>query len=102
MAPDDPTVCLADLLLPRHIGRFVGNKPCQSCEMVRLTSGFCQYFDHIRERALRLTDEIVANQFTALIPADLAGNENLATFRGDPIGIAFGRHPVLWLQKLES
>ena len=102
MTANNTTIGLADLLLPRHIGRLVGDKPCQSREMPRFASGFRQHFDYIRERTLCLPDEIVADQFTAFIPADLTGNEYLTSLGGHPVGIALGGHPVLWLQKLES
>jgi hypothetical protein len=70
--------------------------------MPGFASGFCQNCDDIRERTLRLPNEIVADQFAALIPADLTGNEYLTSLGGHSVGIAFGGHPVLWLQKLES
>src|SRR5262249_30830420 len=102
MAANNAPIRLADLLLPRHIGRLVGDKPCQSREMPRFASGFSQHCDDIRERTLCLPDEIAADQFTALIPADLTGNEYLTPLGGDPVGIALGWHPVLWLQKRKS
>src|SRR5262245_66363660 len=101
MTTDNPTIRLANLLLPRDVGRLVGNKPCQSCEMPRFAPSFCKHLDNIRECPLRLPDEIVADQLTALIPANLAGNANLAPLAGTSLLPALRRPPALAPQTLQ-
>src|SRR5262245_59548843 len=101
MAADDAALCFADSFLPRNIGRFARNKPGKAREMSRFSSRLCQHLHDIRKRAFGLRDKIVTDEFPTLAPANLAGDEDLASLGGHAVGIAFGRQPILWLKKFE-
>jgi hypothetical protein len=50
--------------------------------------------DDVSQRLFDLRDEITANQFALLVPADLSGDENLPALRGDAVGVTFRRSPA--------
>ena len=62
--------------------------------MARLAARSREDVDDIFQRLLDLSDEIVALELRLRVPADLAGNENLAALRNDAVGVAFRRRPV--------
>jgi hypothetical protein len=67
---------------------------------MRLGAGFFQHSRNVAQCEFGLRGEIIALECLLRIPADLAGDEHLATSCGNAIGIALGRRPTVWLQKL--
>ena len=84
---------LSDLALASDIFGLVGHVPGEPHEMARLTARSRQHVDDVFQRLLDLGDEIVALELRLRVPADLAGDENLAALRGDAVGVALGREP---------
>jgi acyl-CoA synthetase (AMP-forming)/AMP-acid ligase II len=61
-------------------------------------AGLGQDGDNIFQRLPRLVDEIVTLEDAITVPANLAGDENMASARGDAIGVTFGLGPAFRLQ----
>ena len=61
-----------------------------------------QHLDDVAQRLLDLGDEIVAAELLLRIPANLAGNEDLPSFRDHAVGEAFGGGPVLGMEELHG
>jgi hypothetical protein len=50
---------------------------------------------------LYLRDKIVAFEFGAVVPPDLAGDEDLSALSSDAVRIAFGGNPIVGVQKFK-
>src|SRR5216683_288745 len=101
MPTDRPTVHVSNFALTRGIVGFVGDVPVKANEMPRLSAGRREDLDDIFQRLLDLDDEVVALELRLGIPANLASKENLSTLRGDAVGIAFWRRPMLRLHNFK-
>jgi hypothetical protein len=66
--------------------------------VLRPAAGLFDQRDDIDERLARLRDKVRAFEFLLRIPADLARQENQATFGDDAVGKSFGLFPAARMQ----
>jgi hypothetical protein len=82
MTADHAAVHLTHLGRSREVLPLVGDVPGEPHEILGLRLRFGEDLDDVLERLLDLRHEIVAGDFLPRIPADLAGDEDLAPFAG--------------------
>src|SRR6186713_2685099 len=66
--------------------------------MLRSRAVRCKDGDDVLQRLACLGDEVRSSEFASLVPADLAGHEDLATVRRDAVGVSARTRPIARLK----
>src|SRR5690606_11329963 len=93
MLADDLAVDLPQIVAAREVFVLVDDIPGHADNMLGAGARLCKYTNDVPEALPGLIGEVVALESRFGIPANLAGNENHASLRGDAVRIAFGSGP---------
>ena len=84
----------------RQVLALVGHVPGHAHDVLGLGAGLGQHRHHVVQRLAHLAGQVVGVELALPVPADHAGDEDLAAAHGHAVGIALGARPAGRLQYL--